>query len=781
MNMKTAFAAISIVASVSLAARADAIDLNGTDRTVTDVAEIADGVTNSSATLATLTIDVSSDVTLSAALDGNVKLVKSGTGTLTLSCLDRTFTGGTEVSAGTLKLADGSGSNYSAAKSASTGAITVASGATLDLNGSYRNGDTSFPAIYAGGTGVNGGGAIVNTGNATDYTGPTVYLTADTLVTANSRIDVGTLYLQGHDVHIAGASQFRSKTAIDNSSGGDIYIEGGTFYMHNANSLGNTANKSTVHLSGATLSFYGNLAPNSDIVVENAAAVFQLDHSTGQRTISKKFTVNAPLAVNGSGTLLVNGSLFAGDGTITVGPSVQFYGVTTEGNCKYTGTIVNNKNLWLGNQTQWGALTSGIISNMNDNAQIAYVRSAAQGWGNIKAKEISGGQLKVFYYNNKNTDHGKLYISNCFVTNVLCTIFWGDLKLGTGAWWVSPTKNFSVASPDGGNYVGSTGTLTVEDGCEMLVKSLRVGNSNNTATGVVFQTGGDISTCGTWNASDADGIGLGHYGTSTTTYNMSGGTLTIGEPYSLAMSIVGKGTFNLTNGTVSANSVDMCARSGGAGNGTFNMVGGTLNLGSGGFKRTSANSGAAYAISLGGGTVKATAGFSSPLNITLTGDGGDVTFDSNGNDIVLSGVLSGAGGLKKSGNGTLTLSGANAFTGDVTVEGGSVALGSAQLLGNLVVTSNALANATAALATAPAANFASGKGIVVVGVDLISDAFDSKATILETDAAMESMPTLTLKKSDGTVVDSAKWRIGLSSDRRRLTFGKRMGLIISFH
>ena len=76
------------------------LDLNGTDKTVRDVSEIAQGVTNSSDTPAVLTIDISADQTYSASLDGNLKLVKKGSGTLSLSPVNRTYKGGTLVCAG---------------------------------------------------------------------------------------------------------------------------------------------------------------------------------------------------------------------------------------------------------------------------------------------------------------------------------------------------------------------------------------------------------------------------------------------------------------------------------------------------------------------------------------------------------------------------------------------------------------------------------------------------------------------------------------------------------
>lgn len=81
--------------------------------------------------------------------------------------------------------------------------------------------------------------------------------------------------------------------------------------------------------------------------------------------------------------------------------------------------------------------------------------------------------------------------------------------------------------------------------------------------------------------------------------------------------------------------------------------------------------GGSYQINLGGGTVAAQAGWSSSLNMNLTGINGPVTFSPAGNTITLAGVLSGTGGLTVAGGGTLELSGANSYTGDTTVNSGS--------------------------------------------------------------------------------------------------------------
>jgi len=63
------------------------------------------------------------------------------------------------------------------------------------------------------------------------------------------------------------------------------------------------------------------------------------------------------------------------------------------------------------------------------------------------------------------------------------------------------------------------------------------------------------------------------------------------------------------------------------------------------------------------------------------------TIDTNGYDLAIAGVLSGTGSLTKIGIGTLTLTGANSYTGGTTVSAGTLAGNTTTLQGN--ITNNA--------------------------------------------------------------------------------------------
>jgi outer membrane autotransporter protein len=88
-------------------------------------------------------------------------------------------------------------------------------------------------------------------------------------------------------------------------------------------------------------------------------------------------------------------------------------------------------------------------------------------------------------------------------------------------------------------------------------------------------------------------------------------------------------------------------------------------------------------LTLAGGTLQATASFSSTRAITLA-TGGSNTFDTGANSVSWGGAIGGTGGLIKAGSGTLTLTGANTYMGGTTVSAGVLVGNSTSLQGNIV-------------------------------------------------------------------------------------------------
>src|SRR5208282_4210955 len=69
------------------------------------------------------------------------------------------------------------------------------------------------------------------------------------------------------------------------------------------------------------------------------------------------------------------------------------------------------------------------------------------------------------------------------------------------------------------------------------------------------------------------------------------------------------------------------------------------------------------------------------LGQTINNGGNLLTITDGGHNTMVSGAISGSGGLTKIGTGTNTLSGANTFGGNITISNGMLAIGGAGRLG----------------------------------------------------------------------------------------------------
>ncbi len=85
----------------------------------------------------------------------------------------------------------------------------------------------------------------------------------------------------------------------------------------------------------------------------------------------------------------------------------------------------------------------------------------------------------------------------------------------------------------------------------------------------------------------------------------------------------------------------------------------------------------------GGGTLRADAAFTLSKNVALSGGTGSI--DTNGSFIAASGVISGPGTLAKTGTNTLVLNGNNTYTGGTTVSGGTLRGTAGTIRGNVAV------------------------------------------------------------------------------------------------
>ena len=191
-----------------------------------------------------------------------------------------------------------------------------------------------------------------------------------------------------------------------------------------------------------------------------------------------------------------------------------------------------------------------------------------------------------------------------------------------------------------------------------------VGYSNCTA---VFSQSSGVNV-----VSHAGDLGVaGTYGVSAS-YTLSGGSLAASTE---RIGDSGDGSFIQSAGTNDVSGFLWLGYSNFA-SGVYTLNGGLL------LPSNLTQGSGSSAFNFGGGTLGASAAWSSSLAMTLTGSGGNATVDTTGGNIGLSGVLSGSGGLSKAGANTLTLSASNSYGGGTTIGGGTLQLGNAFALGS---------------------------------------------------------------------------------------------------
>ena len=265
----------------------------------------------------------------------------------------------------------------------------------------------------------------------------------------------------------------------------------------------------------------------------------------------------------------------------------------------------------------------------------------------------------------------------------------GPVNLTAGA--LTTSSAVYIAYPNPGTINGTaytTGTLTVSGSSTVLTPNgnfLFVGRSGG--QGTLTLNNGTVNAGNTAASPKNLAICYDGNGAETGTVNVNGGTLNVGSSAinaAIAFFQTGEAAgetaaLNQTAGTINAwYGIVFGVTAGSGGTATWTQTGGTCYIGAPGI--TFGPGSPTTTITLSGGTVGALAAWSSALPITLGTANGNITFqctDGSGNpfSITLSGPLTGSGGLNVTGGGgTLTLSGANNYTGSTVVSNGTLAV-----------------------------------------------------------------------------------------------------------
>lgn len=299
----------------------------------------------------TWTNDSANSLTISGAVSGaGISVTKAGTGTVILSGAN-TYSGTTSVNNGTLRLSGGnlatsaisiaSNASYVQTAGAATGmsTLTVAGGATFTLSGGSIAGPSI--AVASGATFTQSGGSIASTGMSVD-TGAVFNQTAGSISGAGTFVSSGTSTLLG-----------------TNSFTGDVTLNGGSLTVAQGNGVTGSLGSST---APATLSKTVTLTNNA-ILRSTATYNDNVGSATVLQVVFNIGTGGATFDIaSGTTTTLDDGSLagnannaaqLQGTGDLTkIGPGTLSLGNGTSNFGTFTGQIFVNE----------GTLTTGATS-----------------------------------------------------------------------------------------------------------------------------------------------------------------------------------------------------------------------------------------------------------------------------------------------------------------------------------------------------------------------------------------------------------------------------------
>jgi autotransporter-associated beta strand protein len=215
--------------------------------------------------------------TISRQLSGTGRLIKSGTGVLTISRFDNSFSGGVVVNSGTLR--SGAAGALPAAS-----AVSVAAGATLDLNG------------YAATISALSGSGSVQLGSALLTLSPTSTQTFAGVISGSGSVSKPTgfdLYLNADNTFTGLLTIGGGKVVINRSIAADVLL---------------SSSSATLFFNRDEDSTYGGAVSGTGVIYKNGFAKLTL---TGSNTFTGDLTITL-------GTLEVSAAAPLGAGNVTL-------------------------------------------------------------------------------------------------------------------------------------------------------------------------------------------------------------------------------------------------------------------------------------------------------------------------------------------------------------------------------------------------------------------------------------------------------------------------------
>ncbi len=641
------------------------------------------------------TLELNTGGTFDNAISGSGQVVKSGDETLTLSGTN-TYSGGTLISGGTLVASN--------VEALGTGDVTDNAVLELNTGGDFDNAISGSGQVEKSGDGtLTLSGSNTYTGGTTINDGTLIATSVDALgsgdVTDNATLALNTGGTFDNTISGSGKVEKSGDDALTlsgaNSYTGGTLISGGTLIASNVEALGtgDVTNNATLELN--TGGDFTNNISGSGQVVKSGDETLTLSGSntyTGGTTINDGTLVATSVDALGSGDVTDNATLALNtggtfDNTISGSGKVEKSGddaLTLSGANSYTGgTLISGGTLVASNVE---ALGSGDVT---DNATLALntggtFDNTISGSGKV---EKSGDDALTLSGANSYTG-GTLISGGTLVASNVEALGSGDV-----------TDNATLALNTGGTFDNTI------SGSGQVVKS---GDDVLTLSGSNTYTGGTTISGGTLIASNVDALGTGDVTNDATLELNTGGDFTnnisgngqVVKSGDDTLTFSGSNTYTggtlISSGTLVANDVNAL----GTGDVTDNA---TLELNTGG-DFTNNISGSGQVVKSGDDTLTLSGTNSYTGGTTISGGTlvatnvealgtGDVTNNATlelntGGDFTNN--ISGSGQVVKSGDETLTLSGANSYTGGTLISSGTLVANDVNALGTGDVTDNAV-------------------------------------------------------------------------------------------
>lgn len=401
--------------------------------------------------------------------------------------------------------------------------------------------------------------------------------------------------------------------------------------------LGTTGGSAVINQTGGGFTHTGT---NFRLGANNGPATYNLSEgSLDLNFLQMAFGSNAPATMNQSG----------GDVTITSGETAIGWDGKEGGNATY--------NLSGGTFT---AMVARMRIGIGLNGPRTHVFN--QTGGTVSAFKIEIGE-KIVSDSTYAISGGELTVAS------IPSIIVGSNSDGFGKLDISGTAIVNVKGINLGNGTTASGTVTVSGGTINSTDRIRLRTGTVASTNLFDQTGGTV------NCTNRIDIGDGASAVNSNIFRISGGSLNMtGGDKRILVGFGNGGTGSFTMSGSAAVDANVVLAEGATAIGTVNLNGGTLTTSE---VKVGTGVAASQILNLNGVTIKARTDAATLIagNVTTTSlQSGGVIFDSNGFSVSTSAVMTGPGGLTKTGTGSLTVDSVQAYTGDTRVTQGTLKL-----------------------------------------------------------------------------------------------------------